>query len=456
MVQKTSIPKTDREKTTPSSAKLLMINYYCPPVKAVGAVRVANLYRHARDYFGQVHMLTTSNQSIFQQEEASLVYESVDYIPTLDFRRILRFFRKNVTYFSSQKKKHPIKKLLIRLIDSFPLNLLIGDGGLLYILAGYRKACQLVKEEGITHVFSSFRPYSDHAIAYLLKRRFPHLYWIADFRDVQVDPNRKNVLFPGFQHGCNREILKKADLLTSVSKGYTRYLSRYNDQAFCLYNGIEVGNDQPEDQPPFSKFTLAYTGTVYPELQDPGILLEALRELITEGKIPEEKVQLVLAGRDGEVWQDWIDQHDLSGLLKNMGTLSRVEALQIQRRSHINLLLSWSSSELQGVLTGKLYEYLQHGHPILAVVNGVRDEEFEELFDRFQAGLIAYDRPTDLEKVKDFILDAFLEWKKSGKVTSRLKRKEMEAFYWPSLMQTLINRIGLMETSAVNQDGTGR
>jgi hypothetical protein len=86
----------------------------------------------------------------------------------------------------------------------------------------------------------------------------------------------------------------------------------------------------------------------------------------------------------------------------------------------------------------------------------VRDEEFEELFDRFQAGLIAYDRPTDLEKVKDFILDAFLEWKKSGKVTSRLKRKEMEAFYWPSLMQTLINRIGLMETSAVNQDGTGR
>jgi hypothetical protein len=433
-----------------------MINYYCPPVKAVGAVRVANLYRHARDYFNQVYMLTTSNQTIFQQEEASFPYESVDYIPTLDFRRILSFFRKNVTYFSSQKKKHPIKKFIIRLIDSFPLNLLIGDGGLLYILAGYRKAANLVKKEGITHIFSSFRPYSDHAIAYLLKRRFPHLYWIADFRDVQVDPNRKNVLLPSFQHWCNRQILKKADLLTSVSKGYTRYLSRYNDRVFCLYNGIEAKNEISRDQTPFSKFTLAYTGTVYPELQDPGILLEALRELITEGKIPEEEVQLVLAGRDGEVWQEWVDQHHVSGLLVDLGTLSRAEALGVQHRSHINLLLSWSSAELQGVLTGKLYEYLQHGHPILAVINGVRDEEFEELFDRFQAGRIAYNRRADLDQVKAFILDAFLEWKKSGKVTSRLKRKEMEAFYWPSLMETLINRIGLIETSAVSQDGTDR
>lgn len=451
MVQKLKIRKADHEKTTPDSSKLLMINYYCPPVKAVGAVRVANLYRHARDYFEQIHVLTTSNQAIFQQEESPATYESIAYIPTFDFRRILRFFRKNVTYFSSQKKKHPVKRFIIRLIDSFPFNLLIGDGGLLYILAGYRQACQLVKKEGITHIFSSFRPYSDHAIAYLLKRRFPHLYWIADFRDVQVDPNRKNVLLPGFQHGCNRQILKKADLLTSVSKGYTQYLSRYNEQAFCLYNGIETGNEQPKDLAPFSKFTLAYTGTVYPDLQNPSILLQALRELIAEGQIPAAEIQLVLAGRDGEVWKNWANQHHLSDLLTDLGTLSRTEALQVQHRSHINLLLSWSSSELGGVLTGKLYEYLQHGHPILAVVNGARDEEFEDLFDRFQAGLIAYNRPTELEKLKAFILDAFLEWKKTGQVPSRLNRKEMEAFYWPNLVGQLMNRIGIEAPSNVIQ-----
>lgn len=441
MVQKLKDPKPNHEKTTSSSSKLLMINYYFPPVKAVGAVRVANIYRHASKFFGGVHVLTTSNQVIFQQEVTSHSYESVSHIPTFDFRRILSFFRKNVTYFSSEKKKHPFKKLIIRMIDSFPINLLIGDGGLLYILAGYRKACKLVRKEGITHTFSSFRPYSDHAIAYLLKRRFPHLYWIADFRDVQVDPNRNNVLFPRFQHWCNRQILKKADLLTSVSKGYSQYLSQYNDRIFCLHNGIEVGQEQSDPLPPFSKFTLAYTGTVYPELQNPDILLQALQELIKEGRISPQEIQLVLAGRDGLVWQDWMRAYDLSDLLKDFGTLPRSEALQIQHRSHINLLLSWSGPQLQGVLTGKLYEYIQQDHLILAIINGTRDAEFEELFDRFQAGLIAYNCQAQLKEVKDFILSAFLEWKKEGRLSSKLKKHETEAFYWPNLMEKLIKEI---------------
>lgn len=448
MVQKLKIPNKDPEKTTSTSSKLLMINYYFPPVKAVGAVRIANIYKNARDYFEQVHVLTTSNQAIFQQEEAPPPYEAVDYVPTLDFRRILSFFQKNVTYFSSSNKKHPIKKLIIRIIDSFPLNLLIGDGGLLYILAGYRKARKLVKEQGITHIFSSFRPYSDHAIAFLLKRRFPHLYWIADFRDVQVDPNRKNVLFPRFQHWCNRQILKKANLLSSVSKSYTKYLRQYNDQVFCLHNGIETDNISFPGLPAYPKFTLAYTGTVYPELQNPEILLQALQGLISQGRILPEEVQLVLAGRDGEVWQNWVDQYQLSDLLYNLGPLPRPEALKIQHRSHINLLLSWSSKELQGVLTGKLYEYLQPGHPILAIVNGVQDPEFEDLFDQFQAGLITYNRPAELEKVKAFLLNAYLQWKKDGQVHSTLKRQKMEAFYWPSLMAQLMNRTGLTTPQA--------
>jgi len=415
-----------------------MINYYFPPVRAVGAVRIGNFYKHARDYFHKVHVLTTSNQRIFQQEEDSPTYEAVNHIPTLDFRRVLSFFQKNVTYFSSQKKKHPIKKFIIRLIDSFPFNLLIGDGGLLYILAGYWKARKLIKEQNITHIFSSFRPYSDHAIAYLLKRTFPQLHWTADFRDVQVDPNRKNVLFPRFQHWCNKQLLKHADLVTSVSQGYTEYLSRYNDNTYCLNNGAEVIDSPLSGHPPFSKFTLSYTGTVYPELQNPAILLKALQELIDEGKIPPDDLQVVLAGRDGEVWENWLKTYDLLFLLNNQGPLSRSKALDIQHRSHVNLLLSWSSPQLKGVLTGKLYEYLNAGHPILSVINGVHDPEFEELFDDFRAGLITYTQHGNLSRLKLFLLDLYTQWKTTGLLPTVIDHTRLDRLRWPQLMEELM------------------
>lgn len=438
MVQKLHSQKPDHEKTTDYAPNLLMISYYFPPVKAVGAVRIGNFFKHARYYFRKVCVLTTSNQHIFQQDEEPPPYESVNHIPTLDFRRILSFVQKNVTYFSSRKKKHPIKQFIIKLIDSFPFNLLIGDGGLLYILAGYWKARKTIKKEGITHLFSSFRPYSDHAIAYLLKRSFPDLYWIADFRDVQVDPNRKNVLFPAFQHWCNRRILKKADLLTSVSRGYTEYLRQYNDHTYCLNNGIEADPSTTLLNSPYDKFTISYTGTVYPSLQDPDILLRALKELIDGEKIKAEEVQIVLAGRDREVWEEWLARYDLQQLLVDKGALPRSKALEVQHRSHLNLLLSWSSLQLKGVLTGKLYEYLHAGHPILSVINGTADPEFEELFDEFQAGLITYNQQEELDKVKLFILNLYQEWKATGRPHTMLKKHQLSRLYWPQLMEELM------------------
>ncbi len=437
MVQKLKVPKTDREKTT-KQASLLMINYYFPPVKAVGAVRIGNFYKHALDYFQNIQVLTTSNQEIFQQESESPEFESVNFIPTFDFRRLLSFFQKNVTYFSSQKKKHPLKKLIIRLIDSFPLNILIGDGGLIYILMGYLKARKLIKEQGITHIFSSFRPYSDHIIAYLLKLEFAHLFWIADFRDVQVDPNRKNILFPSFQHWCNKKILKKADLITSVSKGYTQYLSRYNPNTYCLNNGIGHLQTSKSEQNPFSKFTISYTGSIYPELQNPNILFKALKELIDEEKIPEHEVQFILAGRDQEVWKHWLQQYGLGKILNDQGSVPRSQALKIQVKSHINLLLSWSSSQLKGVLTGKLYEYLNAGHPILCIINGLEDPEFEELFEEFQAGMITYNKDSELQILKDFLHSNFTYWKTNNIIPQFENYQGLERLQWAKLMEHLM------------------
>ena len=199
--------------------KLLIIYYNFPPVKVPGAVRIANFYREACKYFGAVHAITSANRYRLQQDpDLETGCRHITEVPAYDLRRLtLPKNKGNTPYLSGQQQKRPFVLFLRRLVNSFPLNILIGDGGAYYIWRGYQAGKKLVEQEGITHVFSTFRPYSDHIIAYLLKRRFPQLVWVADFRDLHVDPVLRNVLWPNFQKRCNRWVLRRADVVSTVS-----------------------------------------------------------------------------------------------------------------------------------------------------------------------------------------------------------------------------------------------
>src|SRR5690606_23258859 len=55
------------------------------------------------------------------------------------------------------------------------------------------------------------------------------------------------------------------------------------------------------------------------------------------------------------------------GVVHAHGFVSRADSLAAQARSSLLLLLESSAPEARGVLTGKLFEYLVSGIPILAV-----------------------------------------------------------------------------------------
>ena len=84
---------------------------------------------------------------------------------------------------------------------------------------------------------------------------------------------------------------------------------------------------------------------------------------------------------------------------------------RVQAAAQINLLLSWNSPGLQGILTSKVFEYLQARVPILALVNGAKDLELEELLQRYSpASTIAYPHD-DVQQLKDFIFLHYQNWR---------------------------------------------
>jgi hypothetical protein len=78
--------------------------------------------------------------------------------------------------------------------------------------------------------------------------------------------------------------------------------------------------------------------------------------------------------------------------------------------------LTSSTTEWSGVLTGKLFEYLESGNGIIVLVKGVQDLEFERLMQKTGAGEVFYDPPVEEKALAGYLLRQYKSWKKTGSI----------------------------------------
>jgi glycosyltransferase involved in cell wall biosynthesis len=422
-------------------AGILQIAYKFPPVKAIGALRNYHIAQQFRQQFGAHYVITTRNRD-FMLADPFPDANGFDVYPvrTFDFRTLLHWLGRQAGHFSGTPGKSG-PSALARLKDSFPTNLLLDEGGLLYIMSAYRQAVKLIKTHAISYVYSSYRPYADHLIAWLLKGRFPHLYWIADFRDPHVDLNRHNVYWPGLQHAFNRRIIARADKAVTVSQGLARYLVRYGKPVEVLRNGINPAFFSPDGKRLSERFSIAYTGSIYPNKQTAMPLLETLASLLEDGLLSAAHLQLRYAGKDQAIWDAWAAACGLSAINSSKGLLSLEESLDIQRSSQLNLLLTWSGPHIQGILTGKLYEYLAAQRPILALVQGGYESELAGILQSARAGFAYFSDAPDRAGLRHFILERYAAWQR-GDQGPAYGREVLQAYTWEAMMAEFVQGLG--------------
>lgn len=421
-------------------ARVLQVAYKFPPIKSIGAVRNYSVAMALREHAAAHYVITTRNRSFMPAQELPH-YATLDIYPvrTFDYRTLLHALGSKQG-FSGNLAERAFVSLVARLKDSFPFNIIIDEGSLIYIWSAYRAGVRLVEREGITHLYSSFRPYADHIVAHLLKRRFPHLVWMADFRDPHVDLNRKNVWWPRAQQRYNRRILSRADVVVTVSKGLAAYFERYGRPVLVLRNGINPGLYPTPAHQRGGRFRITYTGSIYADQQSAVPLMRVLAAMIREGLLREQDIALRYAGKDKALWDAWADNCGLAGVNDSRGSVSMEESLAMQHNSELNLLLSWSGPHIQGILTGKLFEYLAARRPILAVVKGSVDPEFEEIFEETGAGLAVFTEHFDREAVRRFIMERYAAWQR-GEDEFEYKEAAMEAFTWPYAMPRFLESV---------------
>ena len=370
-----------------SNQEILCFHYYYPPIRSGGVIRNYYFSKEFAKLFKHVHIITTSNVDVMDQEYMPIPDNiSIYKANTKDFRSI----KKSGNHISMNAKESKIYKILSKIKKTLPFHFYLDEGGQKYIKNSIRIADQIISEHLITHLYSSFMPYTDHFIASKVKKKHNDLHWIADFRDLQIEPIYKNIYFSKWNRQQEIRILKGATKVTTISQGLVKSMIGLHKNIQSIPRGIEL-NKQPKV--PNTIFKLAYTGSLFFQFRDGKFFVEALTQLITIHKLNPSQIQFVYAGRESIKWQNWFSECQILEFLDDKGFVSRDESKEIQLQANALVLLTSSTVDHQGVFTGKLFEYLETMNPIINILNGVHDEEFEDLFKTLEAGKIFY--PSD-------------------------------------------------------------
>lgn len=259
-------------------------------------------------------------------------------------------------------------------------------------------------------VISTAGPYTVHIVGSRLKKRGLARRWIADYRDTWSD----NYIYPGifpfsiFEAFLEKKLLRHADAITTISQQFAdRFHAKYPQvHAFAIENGFDPGDLASLDPamvfPSDGKYRIVHTGTIYAGKRDPSPLLKAIA-LIKEQPGQHallDHLEVLFVGPNQANVGALIRQYGVEKWVKMLGTIPRQEALRMQRDAHRLLFLPWNDSSVDGVITGKLYEYLFSKTPILAV-GSPTIEASQKLILEAKAG-VAFHSP---EAVAHFLIE---------------------------------------------------
>jgi len=363
-----------------------MLHYRFPPTQVVSSKRLAHVYLSAQPHFEEIFVLTSREYNELphdpQLEISPQHLEVVSHIDLRSLRRIVVSGDKQATV-DTRAKRSAFGRQLLQLRKTWPFFYLFDDGGRNYVRKMLKRAKNIIQAENITHLFTSYGPYADHWIAAQLKVAFPHLCWIADFRDPLHNQAPFKPLWPRKQERVNRKILEKANVITAVSKGVAETLSPYHSNVELLYNGMGPMNEHPLVNLT-AGFTMHYTGSLYGRWEAIRLFLQCLKQIIVKNPGNKLDLQFCYYGPDHHACRELIQREKAVEFCQIHETIGMKDSLSLQASSHINLLLSWSHPEQKGILSAKLFEYLSAQRPIFAIIDGPSDPEMTHWVEQIE------------------------------------------------------------------------
>lgn len=293
------------------------------------------------------------------------------------------------------------------------------------------KLNEIHSKNRIDVIISSFSPVASHLIALEFIKQHPSTKWIADMRDeMSITPiiDKKTKVY---YQSIEKEINKHATALTSVSEPI---LNDFKNALPNIPHFEEIRNGYDHDLS-FSSynfnsvFTITYCGIFYGDIK-PHTFFKALINYKNKSAL-DFKIKFIGTPKNFTI------PNELKHHIYFYPKMKSEDAILEMRNADVNLLINPSSGR-KGVYTGKLFDYLSVGKPILGVVDMA--DVAANMIREYNAGEIAsFDNILEIEKA---IEKLYIKWlNKEELVNNAEKVKLLHRKHQVKKLEQLIDRI---------------
>ena len=370
--------------------KVLIITYYWPPAGGSGVQRWLKFSKYLRDFEIEPVIYTIDNPSypILDKSSESEIPKDLEILKQAIFEP-----NSLLSIFGSKSKResagflNPNPTFFGSIIQYIRANYFIPDARKFWIQPSVNFLSNYLEKNHIDAIITTGPPHSMHIIGLELKKKLG-IKWISDFRDpwTEIDyfqqlPLTKKATKK--HQDLEQVVLRKSDMVIVVGETMKDKFLKYTKRIEVLTNGfdtIETSLTQELDE----KFSITHVGLMNSD-RNPTILWEVLNEISNTNLNFKNDLRIKLIGKlDDAVIQDLkVFDHNT---IETIPYLDHKDISKYQATSQILLLSINEVPSAKGIITGKIFEYLQAKRPILAI--GPEDGDAAMILKNTNAGTI--------------------------------------------------------------------
>ena len=408
-------------------ANVLMIAYEFPPAGGSGVQRTSKFAKYLPE-FDWSPVVFTRDDNVALKDTSLLV----------DAEKSLIIRTKAHDYSQWSGKFSLLGKVIRKYF-------LVPDGNIVWKKKSTKKAKQVVIDEKIDIIYSTSTPYSDHLLGLELKKEFPNIPWVVDFRDEwTMNPytldEPYNFIRTKMEKKMELQVMESADAVVIntpiMRKNFIEMYPFIKEKSYVIPNGYD-SEDFPSRNVEVSsgKLRMLYTGLLYGR-RKPNSFLEGLSEAIANGVVSKEKIEVFFIGNyiEKEI-NKIISDYSLSDVVKLLPYMPHGECLQNMVNADVLLLIEGTGRGAEAFYTGKVFEYMKSGRTVLGILppKGVA----ADLISEANIGLVCdYDNSDD---IANGIVKLYNEWEEKGHIDFSPKQEVIDRYERKNLTKELVN-----------------
>jgi Glycosyltransferase len=409
--------------------KILIVTYYWPPSGGSGVQRWLKFVKYLPQ-FGVTPFVFTPENPSFDLRDESLMKDvpneaEVIHFPIWEpydlFNRVggaLGQKGAKSTEVVTVKKGGGFKEVTTWMRG----NLIIPDPRVFWVKPSVRFLQDFIRDNEIDTMVTTGPPHSVHLIGYKLKRKNPHLRWLADFRDPWsewgfLDTLKVSQLGRKMHKRLESKVLQTADIITTITPFYVKRFEQLSGRkVHLLTNGYDESDFQNLAPQPTSKFVIRHVGIVN-EKCNPRPFMNALKALVQKEPAFRNNAVVNFTGEVHAAFRDFVESDPLlRAITEFTPTVPHKELIELYNQSSLLLLVLEGYKDAEGYMPGKLFEYLATGLPILGVGP---DGDAAELIQTSKAGKMV--NADNNAEIGARIQEHYKMWRETGKVSHQVR-----------------------------------